>query len=61
MEKLEYSLLGRMLEMSMMSIAEILAAVAFFAVLGVVSYIKEYGKKEDKTSVLHNPAYIMYE
>lgn len=47
--------------MSMMSIAEILAAVAFFTVIGVVSYIKEYSKKEDKTSVLHNPAYIMYE
>lgn len=47
--------------MAMMSIAEILAAVAFFTVLGVVSYVKENGEKKERTTVLHNPAYIMYE
>lgn len=47
--------------MTMLSIAELLAAAAFFTALGVFSYVKEYGTKEKKETVLHNPAYIMYE
>lgn len=47
--------------MAMMSIAEILVAAMFFTVLGVISYVKKNGREKERTTVLHNPAYIMYE
>lgn len=47
--------------MSVLSIGEIISAVAVFTILAAASFLTKNKKEEKKEALLHNPAYVMYE
>lgn len=47
--------------MTFLAIAEVMAAVAAFTMLGALSFRMGNAKEEHKTNCLHKAAYIMYE